>query len=382
MSETATPASGPIPQTAHTAITRRALVRLSLRGVCGLAAISLAGACGPLLAGCAAGGDREGAGDADATAPATSSTFAFDTYCTFTAYGDDAAPALLAKACARYDALFDLYDPASDIARVNAAGGAPVAVDPETADAVEAALALSEELDGLFDITIGAVSTLWDFHEGVRPDDDAIAQALPHVDWRRVVVDRTDAEAPTIALGDASAKLDLGAIAKGFIADRLCRLVEDETDARAVALSLGGNIAYVGEKPDGGLWTTGIRDPNDPGGSRIIGTARTRAGSLVTSGLYERTFDEGDVTYWHILDPATGMPVATDVVSVTVWCPSSTRADALSTALFVAGSARGVAIVDGLDDTAAYFVLADGSRVESRRWRELTRFEESAESSA
>lgn len=382
MSETATPASGPIPQTAHTAITRRALVRLSLRGVCGLAAISLAGACGPLLAGCAAGGDRKDAGDADATAPATSSTFAFDTYCTFTAYGDDAAPALLAKACARYDALFDLYDPASDIARVNAAGGAPVAVDPETADAVEAALALSEELDGLFDITIGAVSTLWDFHEGVRPDDDAIAQALPHVDWRRVVVDRTDAEAPTIALGDASAKLDLGAIAKGFIADRLCRLVEDEADARAVALSLGGNIAYVGEKPDGGLWMTGIRDPNDPGGSRIIGTAQTRAGSLVTSGLYERTFDEGDVTYWHILDPATGMPVATDVVSVTVWCPSSTRADALSTALFVAGSARGVAIVDGLDDTAAYFVLADGSRVESRRWRELTRFEESAESSA
>ena len=110
--------------------------------------------------------------------PSTSSTFAFDTYCTFTVYGDATAPALLARECARYDELFDLYDPASDIARVNAAASAPVTVDPATAEVVEQALAFCAEAGGLFDITIGAVSQLWDFAEGVRPSDAEIAAAL------------------------------------------------------------------------------------------------------------------------------------------------------------------------------------------------------------
>ena len=92
----------------------------------------------------------------------------------------------------------------------------------------------------------------------------------------------------------------------------------------------------------------------------------------MTSGLYERTFELDGVTYWHILDPQTGMPVETDVESVTVCCPSSTQADALSTALFVAGSERGITLVDSYENTAAYFILADGSTRESARWQELT----------
>ena len=310
-------------------------------------------------------------GDKAADKPVAGSTFAFDTYCTFTVYGDDAAPAKLAQACARFDGLFDLYKDTSDIARINAAGGEATQVDADTVDVITRAIEFAEKTDGLFDITIGAVSTLWDFDKHVRPADDVIAAALPHVSWRNV---RVEADAKTVQLTDPESKLDLGGIAKGYVADRLCDLLRAETKATAAVISLGGNIAYFGAKPDGGTWDTGIRDPNDPGGSKTVGTAHVKGGSLVTSGLYERTFEQDGITYWHILDPRTGMPVQTDVVSDTIYCPSSTEADALSTALFVAGTRRGAEIVDGFDGTAAYFIKQDGSTVESSRWQELTDF--------
>lgn len=310
-------------------------------------------------------------GGSAAAKPVTGSTFAFDTYCTFSVYGDDSAPARLADACAHFDELFDLYDEASDIARINAAAGEPCPVHADTVDLLLAAKAYCEQADGLFDITIGAVSTLWDFTEGVRPAPEAIADMLPHVDWRCLEVDE---EALTVRLADPRAKLDLGGIAKGYVADRLCVLLHDETDATGAVISLGGNIALFGKKPNGEPWETGIRDPNDPGGDTVVGTARIQGGSLVTSGLYERVFEREGVTYWHILDPRTGMPVQTDVASVTVLSPSSTAADALSTTLFVAGSRHGAELADALEDTAAYFILQDGSTVESARWQELTNF--------
>ena len=358
--------NAPLPSPIARPFTRRALMRrfgalaLATVGASGMALLT--GCNGPELA-------ERLTGQADSK-PYGSSTFAFDTYCTFTVYGDSAAPAKLAKACARYDKLFNLYDDASDIARINAAGGASVAVDAATADLVSRALGFCERADGLFDITIGAVSTLWDFDAHTRPTDEQIASALPHVGWRGVAVDM---DASTVTLADPLAKLDVGAIAKGYVADRLCDLLEQETDATGAAISLGGNIAYFGEKPGGGTWETGIRDPNEPGGTKTVATAHVTGGSLVTSGLYERTFEQDGVTYWHILDPRTGMPVETDVASDTVACPSSTEADALSTTLFVAGGAAGAEIVDTYSDIAAYFILQDGSIAKSSRWDELTR---------
>lgn len=303
--------------------------------------------------------------------PITGSTFAFDTYCTFTVYGDDGAPAKLSQACARYDKLFDLYDETSDIARINASAGAAVDVDPETIELLRRALDFCASAPGLFDITIGSVSTLWDFKEGTRPADDLIAEAITHVNWRNVELD--DARG-TVRLADPKAMVDLGGIAKGYVADRLCDLLQDETSARGAVISLGGSIAFFGEKPDGGPWEAGIRDPDDPGGSRVVGTVQVDGGSLVTSGLYERTFELDGMTYWHVLDPKTGMPVATDIVSDTVLCPSSTMADALSTTLFVAGSREGAIRADSCEGTAAFFMLQDGSTAESSRWQELAGF--------
>lgn len=347
------------------AITRRGAISAA-------ASTTLAAAC---LIGCSGNSQNPAQTDAQhagSNKSASGSTFAFDTYCTFTVWGDDAALSKLSAECSRYDELFDLYDPSSDIARINAAQGAATVVDPDTARLVALALDYCAQADGLFDITIGAVSTLWDFETGIRPNDDDVANALQHVNWRGVEVDE---ESSTVRLLDPQAKLDLGGIAKGYIADRLCEVLASKTKATAAAISLGGNIAYFGTKPDGSAWNTGIRDPNDPGGSTVVGTAHVHGGSLVTSGLYERTFEMDGATYWHILDPRTGMPVQTDTASVTVTCPSSTTADALSTTLFVAGSKDGSALADTYQDTAAYFIKLDGGSAESSRWQELTDFE-------
>lgn len=359
-----------VPRVASPSASSHLPARISLSRRTALASCCAAGlaSCSSFLHGCASP-----TGNGATEQPTSSSTFAFDTYCTFTVYGDDTAPAKLAQACARYDKLFDLYRDDSDIARINAAGGAVVTVAAETAKLIARGRELSEASEGLFDITIGAVSTLWDFENDIRPADSAIAEALEHVGYRAIEVDE---EACTVRLADAGAKLDLGGIAKGYIADKLNDLLRDETSAQAAVISLGGNIMFYGEKPDGSPWEAGIRDPNDPGGSTVVGSVRIPGGSLVTSGLYERTFELDGVTYWHILDPRTGMPVQTDVTSATVFCPSSCLADALSTTLFVAGSRAGAEIADAHEDTAAYFILQSGGTAESTRWQELTDFAE------
>ncbi|MBY4797568.1 FAD:protein FMN transferase [Collinsella sp. AGMB00827] len=313
------------------------------------------------------------------------STFAFDTYCEFTIYGGadnhaehtsgkataQEALTLLISECERYTALLDPYSETSDIARINAAHGAPTTVDPDTIAALTCGLEYSERFDGLFDITIGAVSMLWDFKEGIRPTDEARTNALPHVNWRNVHIDE---ETATVTLTDPEAKIDLGGIAKGFVADRLCQTLREQTIIEAAVISLGGNIAYFESKPDHDSWTTGIRDPAHPGGTELVGTIHTDGGSVVTSGLYERTFTDSAGTWWHILDPKTGMPVQTDLVCDTVICESSALADALSTTLFVAGSQRGQEIVCAIPDAEAYFILEDGTHAASEHWQQRTSF--------
>lgn len=331
---------------------------------------AIAAATLPLISGCSRRDGKRANGTAT-NAPATGSTFAFDTYCTFTVYGDASAPAKLSQACARFDRLFSLYDDTSDIARINAACGQAIEVAPETLGLLTHALEFCASAQGLFDITIGAVSTLWDFSKGVRPSDQQIADALPHVNWQFVEIDE---EHGTVRLNDPQAKIDVGGIAKGYVADRLCDMLANETSASGAVISLGGNIAFFGEKPGGDPWEAGIRDPNEPGGSSVVGTVRVNGGSLVTSGLYERTFELDGTTYWHILDPRTGMPVETDVVSDTVFCPSSTEADTLSTTLLIAGSRAGATVADAYEGTGAYFILDTGATAASSRWQDLTDF--------
>lgn len=266
--------------------------------------------------------------------------FNFDTVCTV---GGNVAPEVLDEAealCERMEQLFSRTIPTSDIGRVNAAAGEPVEVEKQTAELVSCALDYCEESNGLFDITIGAVSELWDFTKGVVPAPEAIKAALPHVGWECVHVEGT-----TIRLEDPHARLDLGGIAKGFITDKLIELFAQRgvTDA---FVNLGGNVAVMGHNEKNKPWTVGVRNPFDESGAQVVARVETTAGSLVTSGLYERSFEQDGRRYWHILDPRTGYPVETDLVSASVFSAASIDGDGYTKPLFMLGRDEALAFAE------------------------------------
>ncbi len=350
--------------------------RLTRRAFCALGAVALAG-----LAGCGAAGDASGSGDAsagDADAapapdadgeeadqpasadPVSGSTFAFNTLVSIQAYGVDqeAVNGCLAE-CARYDGLFSARTDGTDVARINAAGGAPVEVDPDTAALIADALEYCALSDGTFDITIGAVSLLWDFVEGVKPDDDAIAEAVKHVDYTGVTVDGT-----TVTLSDPDAKIDLGGIAKGWIADRLHERLS-AAGATAALVNLGTSSTYaMGRKPDGTAWRIGLRDPEGGSIGSIAAIVEVADAALTSSGLYDQQFELDGRTYWHILDPVTGYPAQTDMLGVAVVTPDATQGDAFSTMLFIKGIDAGTAwLQENYPDVAARFIGEDDGAV-------------------
>ena len=240
----------------------------------------------------------------------------------------------------------------SDVWNINNAGGAPVQVASETADCIQKALEFSKESNGLFDITIGAVSSLWDFVNGVKPADSAIADAVKHVDYQGVTVSGT-----TVTLSDPDAKIDLGGIAKGYIADDIVSLLR-EGGCDAASISLGGNVYVIGKSFDGDEWNVGVQDPNGTLDTTIA-SIKAEDISVVTSGLYERGFTKDGVYYYHILDPKTGYPAATDLKSSSITCTSSTTADAYSTILFLMGHDAAMSFVEG--DSRFECVLVDSN---------------------
>ena len=263
--------------------------------------------------------------------------FSFDTVCTLRGVMDQEVLDGAEVLCTRFEQLFSRTIPESDVSRINGAGGEPVEVAPETADLIAKALGYCEASGGLFDITIGAVSSLWDFHNEIVPAEEDIAASLPHVGWKNVRVEGT-----TVRVDDPHAMLDLGGIAKGWIADALVSYLAGE-GVESACVNLGGNVAVLGAKPDGSLWRVGVQDPDAERGESIIARVEMDGGSLVTSGLYERAFERDGRRYWHILDPRTGYPVETDVVSASVLSERSIDGDGFTKQLFFRDPADGLA---------------------------------------
>lgn len=329
-----------------------------------------------MLAGCGTGGSASSTSSSSAGSTTTAydtslddgikriSSFAFDTVIDLSLYGDQSVLDEAVAACDRYDQLFSAQTEGSDVWRINHAAGQPVQVDPETAKLIKDSLVFCEASNGVFDITIGAVSLLWDFDAYIKPDDAAIQAALPHIDWRNVQV-----EGSTVTLADPLAAIDLGGIAKGWIADALATLFRSRGVSSGL-INLGGNVLAVGQKPSGKPWTIGLRDPNTSAG-KAVATIEVCDKSVVTSGLYERHFVQDGVDYYHILDPKTGYPAITDVRADTIVSDLSLEGDGLSTTLFIFGSSRGIDEIEKRADVEALFTLDNGSTRQSSGFGDL-----------
>jgi thiamine biosynthesis lipoprotein len=244
-----------------------------------------------------------------------------------------------------------------DLDRINAnAGIGPVAVKEELLDVLEAARCYAELSGGAFDPTIGPLVSLWGIGgETPRlPPEEELRGALALVDWRDLVIDR---EAGTVFLRRPGQSLDLGAIAKGYAADQAAAVLSDRRIRRAL-IDLGGNIFALGERSRGKDWRIGIQDPLEERGN-YLGILRVKNKSVVTSGVYERYFEEGGRRYHHILSTSDGYPVQNGLLAVTIAAEHSMDADALSTACFALGLERGLALVESLPDTEGIFVTED-----------------------
>lgn len=302
----------------------------------------------------------------------------------------DAALVAARDRCLFFEHAFSRTRDDSDIARAHAASPNAVPVSPQTAHLVRQALGYCERSRGKFDITMGTVTSLWNFHTGEVPSRLALARALPHVDYRHIVLDEEPCEKepldedalsagvsrvpssnvpsskssqPTLAITDPQTILDLGGVAKGYIADDLADLFIAHGVGRFV-INLGGNVVVRGGRPAdasarppvaaGSPWRIGIINPLDPAHNRAI--VDMADGSVVTSGIHERRFTKGGVTYHHILDPATGMPAKTDLTSATIIAPRSMDCDGYSTTALMLGARDAIDFVESLPGIDAVLI--------------------------
>lgn len=298
-----------------------------------------------LIAGCRSAADKS-----------EQTGFALDTVVSVTVYGETAAAQTALDASfaelERLEALLSATREGSDVDRINQAGGAPVTVAEETAQLLILSQQVAALSGGAFDVTIRPVSVLWDFSADKPsvPDTAALAAACALVDHRQLTVAGT-----TVTL--TAGGIELGGVAKGYIADRL-RDVLTRQGVTSALIDLGGNIVAVGDKA-GEPFRIGIKDPADV--SSLCAIVNVSDLSVVTSGSYERGFTLEGVRYHHLLDPKTGMPVQNGLASVTILAQSSALADALSTACFVLGESGARQLLAEYPGTQALFVYDDGT---------------------
>lgn len=241
----------------------------------------------------------------------------------------------------------------SDIYNINHAEGQAVKVDERTFQILEKAIEMSQASDGLFDVSIGAVSNLWQIgsEEARKPQDAEIQAALPLIDYKQIKLDKSQ-QTVVIAKGMV---LELGAISKGFIADEVQRFFAEKGITTAI-INLGGNVVVMGDSPvsqDG--WNVGVQDPDQVRGVTVGSVPKTHH-SVVTSGVYERYLEVDGVKYHHILNPTTGYPVENDISGVTVFSKSSIQGDALSTTLFLLGVEKGLEFINEQEGVEAVFI--------------------------
>lgn len=268
--------------------------------------------------------------------PASSQIFAMDTVMSLEVYGDNGEEltAQAVETIYRLEGLWDVTDEDSEIWALDHSGGAWVDLSPETADLLEQAVDLCALTDGALDLTAYPAVRAWGFTTGAYrvPSQEELDALVPLIDYTRLELDSANSRARL----PEGMELDLGAVAKGYTGTLLAQQLR-EAGVTSALLSLGGNIQTVGTRPDGSPWRVAIQDPAQEG-QTALGVVEITDQAVVTSGGYQRHFQEDGQDYWHIMDPDTAAPARSGLSSVTVIGSDGTVCDALSTALFVMGA--------------------------------------------
>lgn len=264
--------------------------------------------------------------------PQSRDVFAMDTYMTLTAYGNNADEALneAEVEIERLDAMLSTGDKNSEIYSLNQNGTGTISEDTETL--LDESEKLYTDTDGVFDITIYPVMDAWGFTtQNYRiPSDTELTGLLKNVNASRIQYNRDEKKVtlPT------DVKIDFGGIAKGYTSSRIMEIYK-KCKVTSGMVSLGGNVQLLGAKPDGSSWRIAVQSPDDT--NDYLGVLEAKDKAVITSGGYERYFEENGTTYHHIIDPATGYPAKSGLKSVTIVSDDGTLADGLSTSLFIMG---------------------------------------------
>lgn len=316
-----------------------------------------------LLAGCGteysdiAAADGSAAVQTETGSPASQEIFAMDTYMTVTAYGENGQKAVDAAVAEiqRLDALLSIGSQDSEVSKLNQTGSVSLSDDAQTL--VTRALELYDMTGGAFDVTVLPLMEAWGFTtEQYRvPSDSELSELLGKIGSDQLTY---DANSGRLTVGSGQ-KIDLGGIAKGYTSGRIMEIFR-ENGVTSGMVSLGGNVHILSDKTDGSHWRIGVQDPDDP--DDIAGVLSVSDCAVITSGGYERYFEQDGQTYHHILDPSTGKPADSGLTSVTIVSEDGTLADGLSTALFVLGKDKATAYwQQHSDEFDAVLIEQDGT---------------------
>ncbi len=294
-----------------------------------------------------------------------STVIAMNTICTQTVYADYEVIAGAEQILFETESEFSKYIESSEIYEINENAGHFVAVSKETYDVLKRSVQLAEITGGAFDPTVGKIVDAWDFtNEPDVPAEDEILKLIQGVGYDKIEFDE-DSLSVKIAQNQT---IDLGAVIKGYAGDELLNYYLEQ-DVPGGLLNLGGNMSAFGDK-QGEPFVVGIRDPLGEA-SEYFCTAELTDVSLVTSGAYERFFEQDGIVYHHIIDPKTGYPASSDILSVSILSEDGMLADALSTAVFVLGSEQGLKLVE-TQGAQALLVLDDNTVVATDGFWERT----------
>ena len=271
--------------------------------------------------------------EADVKKEYSQGVFAMDTYMTLTAYGEKGEEGVneAIEEIQRLEQLWAVTSTTGEVSQINKNGSGEISQD--TIEIVEKAQEIMEDTQGAFDITIYPLMELWGFTTGNYqvPKEEERNERLALVCGENIVLNKED-KTLTLEMGQ---KIDFGGIAKGYTSGKIMDMWRQKGITSGI-VSLGGNVQVLGTKPDGTLWKIGVKKPGDTEGN-LLGILSVSDCAVITSGGYERYFEEDGVSYHHILDTDTGAPADSGLISVTIVSRDGALADGLSTALFTMG---------------------------------------------